>query len=91
MYSYLYIMYTLLYIFHMKPRHDVTNHLRAYRRAAELTQEQLAGRVGVTRQTILSIERGRYNPSVGLALLIARVFDVPVESIFQLDPEPSHE
>ena len=75
----------------MKPRHDVRNDLRAHRRSAELTQEQLAARVGVTRQTILSIERGRYNPSVGLALLIARVFAVPVESIFQLDPEPSHE
>jgi putative transcriptional regulator len=50
-----------------------------------MTQEELAGRAGVTRQTILSIERGRYRPSIDLALRLARLFGVPVESLFELD------
>lgn len=49
-----------------------------------MTQQDLAERVGVTRQTILSIEKGNYTPSVGLALGIAAVFGVSVESLFQL-------
>jgi putative transcriptional regulator len=49
-----------------------------------MTQQQLAERVGVTRQTIISIERGRYRPSVELALRLARVFGVPVEELFEL-------
>jgi putative transcriptional regulator len=53
----------------------------------DLTQQELADRVGVTRQTILAIERGRYNPSVGLALRLAAVFGVPVEVLFSLDGE----
>lgn len=50
-----------------------------------MTQQQLAERVGVTRQTIISIERGKYKPSVELALRLSRVFGVPVEAIFQLE------
>jgi putative transcriptional regulator len=50
-----------------------------------LTQQVLADRVGVTRQTILSIEKGKYTPSVALALQLAQVFGVSVESIFQLE------
>jgi putative transcriptional regulator len=49
-----------------------------------MTQEELAGRAGVTRQTIISIERGRYRPSIELALRLARVFGVPVEALFVL-------
>jgi putative transcriptional regulator len=56
-----------------------------------MTQQALADRVGVTRQTILSIERGRYNPSVGLALQIADVFGVPVEDLFELESETGDE
>jgi len=52
-----------------------------------MTQQDLADRVGVTRQTILSIERGRYNPSVGLALRLAETFRVPVEDLFEIDRE----
>jgi len=52
-----------------------------------MTQQELADRVGVTRQTILSIERGRYNPSVGLALRISEVFGVPVEDLFEIPRE----
>jgi putative transcriptional regulator len=50
----------------------------------EMTQEELARRVGVSRQTIVAIEGGMYDPSVGLAMRIARVFAVPVEQVFSL-------
>ena len=63
---------------------DLRIHLKRFRLSAGLTQEQLAERVGVTRQTILSIEKGRYKPSIELALALARVFDAPVESLFEL-------
>ena len=53
--------------------------------AAGLTQQELADRVGVTRQTILSIEKGKYTPSVALALTMAGIFRVPVEALFQLE------
>ena len=56
-----------------------------------MTQQELAERVGVTRQTILSIERGRYDPSVGLALGLAAAFDVPVETLFEINREDDHD
>lgn len=72
----------------MNSREDrVRNRVRRYRRLHDVTQEELAERVGVTRQTIISIEKGRYNPSVGLALRLADVFEVSVEDLFQLDTE----
>jgi len=49
-----------------------------------LTQEQLAEKVGVTRQTIIAIERGNYTPSVLLALKLAETFSVPVETLFSI-------
>jgi putative transcriptional regulator len=61
-------------------------HLRRYRfENGEMTQQELADRVGVTRQTIISIERGKYKPSIELALRLARVFGVPVEAVFELE------
>ena len=56
-----------------------------------MTQQELADRIGVTRQTILSIEGGRYNPSVSLALRIAELFDVAVEQLFEIDRENDNE
>ncbi|MDO9171030.1 MAG: helix-turn-helix transcriptional regulator [bacterium] len=53
----------------------------------EMTQEELASKVGVSRQTIIAIEKGKYNPSVGLALRIARAFGVRVEDVFALEDE----
>ena len=50
-----------------------------------MTQQDLADRVGVTRQTILSIEKGKYTPSVALALCLAEVFGVSVETLFRLN------
>lgn len=72
----------------MRPRHDIRTSLRQQRLLrGDLTQEELAERVGATRQTILAIEKGNYNPSVGLALRLAAVLGVPVEAIFQLEDE----
>ena len=48
-----------------------------------MTQAQLAGRIGVTRQTIIAIEQGRYSPSLEMAFQIARVFRVPLDEVFQ--------
>jgi len=76
----------------MTQQSTVRNHVREHRRHRnEMTQQELADRVGVTRQTILSIERGRYNPSVDLALRLAHVFGVPVESLFELDGGVPHD
>jgi len=49
----------------------------------EMSQQELADRVGVTRQTIIALEGNKYGPSLLLAMRIARVFDVPVESVFR--------
>jgi len=53
----------------------------------ELTQQRLAERAGVTRQTIIAIEKGAFNPSVKLALKLARIFNCKIEDLFQLDPD----
>jgi putative transcriptional regulator len=58
--------------------------LRAHRRLAEMTQEELAAAVGVSRQTIAAVEKGTYNPSVVLALRCAEVFQVGVEDLFTI-------
>ncbi len=69
----------------MKPRHDIRNLVRRHRLVAGMTQQELADRVRVTRQTVLSIEKRKYTPSVALALCLAEVFDVSVETLFQLN------
>ena len=70
----------------MKPRYDILSHLKRHRLLTDgMTQQELADRIGVTRQTIHSIEKGRYAPSVGLALKLAEIFHVPVEDLFELD------
>lgn len=55
-----------------------------------LTQQELADRLGVTRQTILSIEKGRFTPSVALALGLAEILGVRVEDLFRLDKGDEH-
>lgn len=63
---------------------SVTNDIRTLRfRNGEMTQAELADRVGVTRQTIIAIEQGRYSPSLEMAFRIARVFGVALEEVFQ--------
>lgn len=62
----------------------VTSRLQSVRAQGKVTQEELAQAIGVSRQTIIAIEKGNYTPSVLLALRIAQYFKVPVEEIFQL-------
>jgi len=62
----------------------VTNTIRALRfNHGELTQAELADRIGLTRQTVIAIEQGRYSPSLEVAFQIARVFGVPLDDVFQ--------
>ncbi len=63
----------------------VGNRLRDRRTLANLTQEEVAHRVGVTRQTIIAMEKGNYVPSVLLALKLARTFKCAVEELFYVD------
>ncbi|MCH3956049.1 MAG: helix-turn-helix transcriptional regulator [Olsenella sp.] len=58
------------------------NDVRRLRKLAGYRQEDLAGMLGVSRQTVIAIENDRYDPSLGLAIRIARVFRTPVEEIF---------
>lgn len=64
------------------------NKIKVYRAMHDLTQEDLAQATGVTRQTILAIEKGKYVPSLDLAFRIARKFNVSVEDVFQYDSVP---
>ncbi|MFE2147043.1 helix-turn-helix transcriptional regulator [Streptomyces sp. NPDC059456] len=62
----------------------ITNRIRILRfEHEEMTQAALAERIGVTRQTVIAIEKGRYSPSLETAFRIARVFAVPLEQVFQ--------
>jgi putative transcriptional regulator len=65
----------------------ITNRVKELRVAREWTQEQLAQAAGVSRQSINSIERNRYVPSLELALVFARLFACPADEIFQLENE----
>jgi len=65
----------------------VNNNLRVWRAKFDMTQGRLAKRVGVSRQTIIAIEKGSYNPSVELALKIAKTFNTRVDEIFYLKGE----
>jgi putative transcriptional regulator len=68
----------------------VTNTIRTLREAAGLTQIELARRIGVTRQTLIAIEQGRYSPTLELAFQIARVFGVGLDDVFHYpEGEPS--
>lgn len=67
------------------------NRLKEYRAKIDINQYEMGKRVGVSRQTISQIERGDYSPSVTLALKIAKVFEVPVEAIFQYEEEKDDE
>lgn len=67
------------------------NDVRALRLAAALSQRELAELLTVSRQTVNSIETGRYDPSLPLAIAIARHFQRPVEEIFHVDHEQSEQ
>jgi putative transcriptional regulator len=66
----------------------LTNNIRKLRfEHGQMTQQDLADKVGVTRQTIIATESGRYAPSLPLAFKIAQTFGVPIEQVFQYDNE----
>lgn len=68
------------------PKNEVTNNIRRLRfENGEMTQQELADRTGVTRQTIIAIEAGRYMPSLPLAFKLARTFGLGVEEVFHFD------
>lgn len=73
----------------MKEKDDkIVNRIRVLRfNNGEMTQQELADRVGVTRQTINAIEAAKYSPSLELAFRIANEFEVPLEEVFQYIPE----
>ncbi|MEI3868163.1 MULTISPECIES: helix-turn-helix transcriptional regulator [Microbacterium] len=66
----------------------VTNTIRAVREAAGMTQAEVARRVGVTRQTLIAIEQGRYSPTLELAFQLARVFDARLDDLFHYPDTP---
>jgi putative transcriptional regulator len=69
----------------------VTNNIRVLRfEYGEMTQAELAERIGVTRQTVIAIEQGRYSPTLEMAFLIARVFKVTLDEVFQY-PDPQED
>jgi putative transcriptional regulator len=71
----------------MVKRH-INNNIRKLRfEKSEMTQEELARQVGVTRQTIIAMEKGKYSPTLELAFRIALIFGVPLENVFSYDAE----
>ena len=67
---------------------EIQNRIKRLRfDAGQMTQQQLADRVGVTRQTIIAIEGGNYSPSLTLAFKIARAFDLKIEDVFEYDDD----
>lgn len=64
---------------------EFTSHLKEYRVKSGLTQEELAEKVNVRRETIIRLEAGKYNPSLKLAIDISRVLKTPIEDIFVFD------
>ena len=65
----------------------MNNRIKELRKEHKITQDELAGAVGVTRQTIISLENGRYNASLQLAYRIARYFDMYIEDVFVFEEE----
>jgi len=69
-------------------KYQINNNIRKLRFFNnEMTQQQLAEKVGVTRQTIIAMEQGKYSPSLELAFRIALAFGVPLDEVFSYDPE----
>ena len=65
----------------------IRNNVRALRALKELTQQDLADRIGVTRQTVIAIEQDKYSPSLETAFKVAIVLGVPIEQCFQYEPK----
>ena len=71
----------------MESGRPMKNKIKVFRAVHDLTQEDLAQAIGVTRQTILAIEKGKYVPSLDLAFRIARYFRVNIEEVFTYDDD----
>ena len=68
-------------------RESIANEVSTYRARMSVTQEELASKVDVSRQTIIALEKGNYTPSILLALKIAGFFNMPVEKLFKISYE----
>ena len=68
-------------------RESIANEVSTYRARMNVTQEELASKVHVSRQTIIALEKGNYTPSILLALKIAGFFNMPVEKLFKISYE----
>ena len=67
----------------------IHNRIRELRfKAEEMTQQSLADRVGITRQTVIALEKGKYYPSLELAFRIAKTFGIPLEEVFEVAEQP---
>ena len=69
----------------------IKNKLKVYRAMHDLTQEQLAQQIGVTRQTVIAIEKDKYQPSLKLAFKMATYFNVTIEELFDYDETEDEE
>lgn len=65
----------------------MNNNIRTLRETQNLTQQDLADQLGVSRQTIISLENGRYNPSIMLAYRISKIFNLSIEKVFLFEEE----
>jgi putative transcriptional regulator len=74
----------------MTAKLEITNNIRKLRFFAnEMTQQELAEKTGVSRQTIIAVEAGKYSPSLELAFRIALAFNVPIGEVFAVEPQES--
>jgi len=84
-----YITWRFFYVYEGQgfPMPELTTKIREHRKQIKLKQSELADMVGVRRETIFRLENGLYNPSLKLAMDIAKIFEVPVEELFFFDVE----
>ncbi|MGE7767284.1 helix-turn-helix transcriptional regulator [Peribacillus sp. NPDC096540] len=66
-------------------REKVKNNVRYFRRLHDFTQEELSDRIGVHRQTIVALEKQKYEPSIGIALMLSAVLNEPIDKLFFLE------
>ncbi len=95
MYIILYFMFNITFIIryfmvNQTPKLRIISRIHVHRAERRITQQQLADAVGVTRGTIIAIEKGNYNPSLDLAFRLARYFNTDIETLFGIE-EDSHE
>lgn len=89
MLSHLYVSLSCRYnpLITLRMKEKIQNKVSVYRTQMNVTQEQLASNVDVSRQTIIALEKGNYTPSILLALKIAQFFSMPVEKLFNISYE----